>query len=232
MPVQTRLKSSERSLARTEKREAYRATTLTIGAAMASPARAPVPHRIRLSARRARRKAAEVPPSAERTANSGSRRTRPGQDQVGDVGTGDHEQQAGSRHEDPQYRARLGVDLVTNPRHIDPVAGGGFVNLRVSGHHRTVDRAQLGARRLEPGPRGEATEHLGHPVLAPGHHRRRQMCAGWSRCWRSARFRPDTHGGLEDSDDHRRARAFVAAEPDRPARTAGSNAASGSRNDR
>src|SRR5882724_1874917 len=69
------LKSSVISVARTEKREAYRASKFTIGTAMSTPANPPLPHKIKLSASSERRIAAGVAPSAERIANSDSLRT-------------------------------------------------------------------------------------------------------------------------------------------------------------
>ena len=50
-------------------------STATIGAAMSSPANAPLPHSTMLSANSERRSAAVVAPNAERTASSDSRRT-------------------------------------------------------------------------------------------------------------------------------------------------------------
>ena len=75
IPNHTRLKSSVKSFARTEKREAYFPSTLTIGTARITAAIAPLPHSTRLSASSERRKTAVLAPSADRTANSGSRRT-------------------------------------------------------------------------------------------------------------------------------------------------------------
>ena len=64
-----------RSSARTEKRDAYRASTATIGCAIATPSTAPVPQSTRLSASSVRRSVAALAPSAARTASSDSRRT-------------------------------------------------------------------------------------------------------------------------------------------------------------
>ena len=75
IPNQTRLKSSVISFARTEKRDAYLPSTATIGTANITAAIAPLPHSTRLSASSDRRNTAVLAPSADRTANSGSRRT-------------------------------------------------------------------------------------------------------------------------------------------------------------
>ena len=74
-PTHSRLASSVRSSARTEKRAAYLPSTATIGCAIATPSTAPVPQRSRLSASSVRRSVAVLAPSAARTASSDSRRT-------------------------------------------------------------------------------------------------------------------------------------------------------------
>ncbi len=74
-PTQSMLQSTVRSRARTEKREAYRARTLTIGPAISSPIEAPATHSSRLSANRVRRRAMVLAPSAARMPSSLSRRT-------------------------------------------------------------------------------------------------------------------------------------------------------------
>ena len=74
-PTQSRLESTVRSSARTEKRGAYRASTATIGRAMSTPSTAPAPQSSRLSASSVRRSAPMPAPSAARMASSPSRRT-------------------------------------------------------------------------------------------------------------------------------------------------------------
>ena len=74
-PTQSMLESTVRSKARTEKREAYRARTLSSGRAMITPRAAPAVQRTRPSASRVRRKALVPAPSAARMVNSPSRRT-------------------------------------------------------------------------------------------------------------------------------------------------------------
>src|SRR5256884_2083248 len=63
-PTQSMLESTVRSKARTEKREAYRARTLSSGRAMITPRAAPAVQRTRPSASRVRRKALVPAPSA------------------------------------------------------------------------------------------------------------------------------------------------------------------------
>src|SRR5439155_1015351 len=74
-PNLSRLASSVRSRARTEKRAAYRASTATIGCAIATPSSAPLPQSSTLSASSVRRSVDALAPSAARTASSDSRRT-------------------------------------------------------------------------------------------------------------------------------------------------------------
>ena len=74
-PTHSRLASSVRSRARTEKRAAYRASTATIGCAIATPSSAPLPQSSTLSASSVRRSVDALAPSAARTASSDSRRT-------------------------------------------------------------------------------------------------------------------------------------------------------------
>ena len=74
-PTHSRLASTVRSSARTEKREAYRASRATMGRASTTPSSAPAPHSSRLSASSVRRSAAALAPSVARIASSLSRRT-------------------------------------------------------------------------------------------------------------------------------------------------------------
>ena len=74
-PTQSRPASTVKSSARTENRDAYCASTPTIGPAIAMPSTAPPPHNTRLSASSVRRSAALLAPSAARMASSPSRRT-------------------------------------------------------------------------------------------------------------------------------------------------------------
>src|SRR5262245_31551251 len=74
-PTQRRLESTVRLIARTEKRDAYRARIATIGCAVTTPSAAPVQHNKRLSERSMRRSARLLAPSAVRTASSPSLRT-------------------------------------------------------------------------------------------------------------------------------------------------------------
>ena len=74
-PTHSSVLSTVRSSARTEKRDAYRAITDSIGRAISTPSAAPAPHSNTLSASRVRRNAPALAPSAARTASSPSRRT-------------------------------------------------------------------------------------------------------------------------------------------------------------
>src|SRR5207253_10718622 len=71
-PTQSMLESTVRSKARTEKREAYRARTLSSGRAMITPRAAPAVQRTRPSASRVRRKALVPAPRAARVVHSPS----------------------------------------------------------------------------------------------------------------------------------------------------------------
>ena len=74
-PTHSRLESTVRSSARTEKREAYRARIATIGRALSTPSAAPALQSTRLSANSVRRNVPVPAPSAARIASSPSRRT-------------------------------------------------------------------------------------------------------------------------------------------------------------
>ena len=74
-PTHSRLESTVTSSARTENREAYCASTATIGRATSTPRAAPTPHSSRLSTSSVRRRAPAVAPSEARMASSPSRRT-------------------------------------------------------------------------------------------------------------------------------------------------------------
>ena len=74
-PTHSRLLSTLKSSARTEKREAYRARMATIGCALITPSSAPALQSRRLSASSMRRSAPLLAPSAARIASSPSRRT-------------------------------------------------------------------------------------------------------------------------------------------------------------
>src|ERR1035438_5612395 len=73
-PTHSMLESTVRSSARTEKRDAYRARIATMGRALSTPSAAPAPQSRRHSAKRTRRSAAVLAPSAARITSSPSRR--------------------------------------------------------------------------------------------------------------------------------------------------------------
>jgi hypothetical protein len=74
-------------------------------------------------------------------------------------------------------------------------------------HDRRVQAAQFGARRLDAAPWRETAEQLRHPVLAAGHHRRRQVMRAGHDVRDQLGFRRVRHRRFEHADDRRGARS-------------------------
>ena len=121
---------------------------------------------------------------------------------------------AGRREQDEQHGSRARGDLIAQPHRVDAEVGLGRVRLRMLLDDGAVHRAQFGAGRLDVGARREPAEHLRHPMLAAGHHRRRQMMRAGDDVGDELGLRRIRHRRLEHADDDRRPRA----ETDRLAR--------------
>ena len=104
-PTHSRLASTVRSSARTEKRAAYRASTATIGRAISTPSIAPAPQSTRLSASSVRRSAPVLAPSAARTASSPSRRTERARIRFATFEQAMTKTSAGRREQNQQHRS-------------------------------------------------------------------------------------------------------------------------------
>ena len=70
-----------------------------------------------------------------------------------------------------------------------------------------MHRLELGARRFQFCARRKPAEELRHPMLAAGHHRRRQMMRAGDDVGDELGLGRIRHGRLEDADNGRRAGA-------------------------
>ena len=89
----------------------------------------------------------------------------------------------------------------------------GLVHIRVRGCDRRVPRAQFGGRGLEGRARRQAREDLGHAVLAPRDHRRRQMMRARHDIRDNLRRHRIRHRGFENTDDRPYPRAVATVQP-------------------
>ena len=77
---------------------------------------------------------------------------RPRQNQVGDVGAGNHKDQRRRRQQHEEHSARRRHNLVAQPPGLDAESGVLLVRLRVRADDRCVHGLELGFRRLESAP--------------------------------------------------------------------------------
>ncbi len=97
------------------------------------------------------------------------------ENQVGDVGAGDDEDQAGRGEQHQQHGPRAGRNLVAQAHGVDAEIAVRRIGFGMLLHHGGVDRAQLGAGLFERRAGGEAAEQLGHAMDAAGDHGGREM---------------------------------------------------------
>ena len=136
------------------------------------------------------------------------------QHEVGDVGAGDDEQQAGGGEEHPQDGVGARIDLVVHARDVDLVVVVGLVDLGMRGDHGGVDGAEFGARGVESGAGSEAREDFGHAMFAAGDHGGGEMMRAGDDVGDDLGFHGIGHGRLKNADDGGGARALEAFEPD------------------
>ncbi len=202
-PTHSRLASTVRSRARTEKRDAYRLRIGTIHSATSTPSMAPDA---------AEQQAFREQRSAQRARTGAERRPygqlafppdRSGQDQVRDVGARDDEDQRRRGQQDEEHRSRPRCDLIPQQLRVDPVVGLRRIRLGVFREDGAVDGAQLGARRLEIRAGRKAAEQLRHPMGAARHHRCRQVVRARDDVRDDLGFGRIGHRWFEDADDRR-----------------------------
>jgi len=97
---------------------------------------------------------------------------RPCQRQVGDIGAGDDQDEAGNAEQQVEGRPGARGELVVQHGCGDGVALGGSVGLGILIVEPPFDLFDLGTRLLERGTGGEAREPLGHAMDPVGLHRR------------------------------------------------------------
>ena len=211
-PTQSMLKSTVKSSARTEKREAYRARMVTSGCAINTPMAAPAPQSSKLSANSMRRSAPSA--CAERGADRefafAANRAR--ENQVGHIRAGDDEDQAGGGEQDEENGARAGSNLVAEHPRLDAVATVIGIRIGVVLLHGGVDGAQLSASLVESCAGSQLAEEFGHAMDAAGDHRGGKMMRADDQVADNLRFRGIRHRGFQDTDD-RGGTIAKAAEP-------------------
>ncbi len=98
-----------------------------------------------------------------------------GQNQVGDVGTGDDKHQHRRRHQDQQNGPRTRRELIAQAHRADAVVSFRRIGVRMLALHGSVYRAQLRARRFQIRARRQPGEQFRHAMYAAGHHGGRKM---------------------------------------------------------
>ena len=206
-PTHSRLESTVRSSARTEKRDAYRARIATIGRAISTPENAPAPQSSRLSASSVRRSAPVLAPSAARIASSPSRRTDRARIRFATFEQAMMKISADAASSTSStVRARDVIWSRSRTASIRKSAFGGYDSgCSFTIAPWTVRSSARAASRVAPGASRPNSSVI--RWTRPGHHRRRKMMRAGDDVGDDFGFRRIRHRRLQHADDRGRARS-------------------------